>query len=213
MIIKMSFWDIEPADWFSRGGRRLFGGRRGDIFGQFYEMRREMERMFEEQFKDIQTRAPKELIREYETPEWGKVKEMGPFVYGYTMTVGPDGKPRVREFGNVRSPLAGFGLGASNRPLISSEREPLADITTTDKEVKAILEMPGVNKENIEISVHDNSVQVKSDDPQRKYHEILDLPPETDTETAKSTYKNGVLEIIFTKKNESKPKGKDIKVE
>ena len=213
MIIKMSFWDIEPADWFSRGGRRLFGGRRGDIFGQFDEMRREMERMFEEQFKDIQTRAPKELIREYETPEGGKVKEMGPFVYGYSMTVGPDGKPRVREFGNVRSPLAGFGLGASNRPLISSEREPLADITTTDKEVKAILEMPGVNKENIKISVHDNSVEVKSNDPQRKYHEIIDLPPETDTETAKSTYKNGVLEIIFTKKNESKPKGKDIKVE
>lgn len=209
----MSFWDIEPADWFSRGGRRLFGGRRGDIFGQFYEMTREMERMFEEQFKDIQTRAPKELIREYETPEGGKVKEMGPFVYGYTMTVGPDGKPRVREFGNVRSPLAGFGLGASNRPLISSEREPLADITTTDKEVKAIVEMPGVNKENIKISVHDNSVEVKSNDPQRKYHEIIDLPPETDTETAKSTYKNGVLEIIFTKKNESKPKGKDIKVE
>lgn len=213
MIIKMSFWDTEPADWFSRGGRRLFGGRRGDIFGQFYEMTREMERMFEEQFKDIQTRAPKELIREYETPEGGKVKEMGPFVYGYTMTVGPDGKPRVREFGNVRSPLAGFGLGASNRPLISSEREPLADITTTDKEVKAIVEMPGVNKENIKISVHDNSVEVKSNDPQRKYHEIIDLPPETDTETAKSTYKNGVLEIIFTKKNESKPKGKDIKVE
>jgi HSP20 family protein len=213
MIIKMSFWDIEPADWFSRGGRRLFGGRRGDIFGQFDEMRREMERMFEEQFKDIQTRAPKELIREYQTPEGGKVKEMGPFVYGYTMTVGPDGKPRVREFGNVRSPLAGFGLGASNRPLISSEREPLADITTTDKEVKAILEMPGVNKENIKINVQDNSVEVKSDDPQRKYHEIIELPPETDTETAKSTYKNGVLEIIFTKKKESKPKGKDIKVE
>ena len=169
--------------------------------------------MFEEQFKDIQTRAPKELIREYETPEGGKVKEMGPFVYGYTMTVGPDGKPRVREFGNVRSPLAGFGLGASNRPLISSEREPMADITTTDKEVKAIVEMPGVNKENIKINVQDNSVEVKSDDPQRKYHEIIDLPPETDTETAKSTYKNGVLEIIFTKKNESKPKGKDIKVE
>ena len=213
MIIKMSFWDIEPADWFSRGGRRLFGGRRGDIFGQFDEMRREMERMFEEQFKDIQTRAPKELIREYQTPEGGKVKEMGPFVYGYTMTVGPDGKPRVREFGNVRSPLAGFGLGASNRPLISSEREPLADITTTDKEVKAILEMPGVNKENIKINVQDNSVEVKSDDPQRKYHEIIDLPPETDTETAKSTYKNGVLEIIFTKKKESKHKGTDIKVE
>jgi HSP20 family protein len=91
-------------------------------------------------------KAPKDLVREYETPEGAKVREMGPFVYGYSMTIGPDGKPRVREFGNVRSPLARFGLGSSNRPLISSAREPLADITTTDKGVKVILEMPGVNK-------------------------------------------------------------------
>jgi HSP20 family protein len=207
----MSFWDIEPEDWFTRG-RRLFG-RRGDIFGQIDEMRREMERIFGNQFKDIQAKAPKDLVREYETPEGGKVREMGPFVYGYTMTIGPDGKPRVREFGNVRSPLAGFGLGAFNRPLISSEREPLADITTTDKEVKVVLEMPGVNKENIKINAHDSTVEVRSDDPQRKYHEVIDVPPETDIETAKSTYKNGILEIIFNKKQAAKPKGRDIKVE
>lgn len=211
-ITKMSFWDIEPEDWFRRG-RGLFGGRRGNIFGQFDEMRREMERMFEDQFKDIQTKAPKDLIREYETPEGSKVREMGPFVYGYSMTIGPDGKPRVREFGNVRSPLAGFGLGATNRPLISSEREPLADITTTDREVKVVLEMPGVSKENIKINVNNNSVEVNSNDPQRKYHEVIDLPPEVDTETARSTYKNGILEITFNKKQESKTKGKDIKIE
>src|SRR5215217_9572500 len=192
----MSFWDIAPEDWFRRG-RKLFGGSRGDIFGQFDEMRR----------------APKDLIREYETPEGGKVREMGPFVYGYSMTIGPDGKPRVREFGNVRSPLAGFGLGAFNRPLISSEREPLADITITDKEVKVVLEMPGVNKEHIKINVNDDSVEVNSNDPQRKYHEVIDLPPEVNIKTAKSTYKNGILEIIFNKKKESQTKGKDIKIE
>jgi HSP20 family protein len=208
----MSFWDIEPEDWL-RGGRRLSGGHRGDIFGQFDEMRREMERMFEDQFKDMQTKAPKDLIREYETSEGRKVREMGPFVYGYSMTIGPDGKPRVREFGNIRSPLAGFGLGASNRPLISSEREPLADITLTDKEVKVVLEMPGVNKEHIKINVNDNSVEVNSNDPQRKYHEVIDLPPEVNIETAKSTYKNGILEIMFNKKKESQSKGKDIKIE
>jgi HSP20 family protein len=208
----MSFWDIEPEDWL-RGGRRLSGGHRGDIFGQFEEMRREMERMFEDQFKDMQTKAPKDLIREDETPEGRKVREMGPFVYGYSMTIGPDGKPRVREFGNIRSPLAGFGLGASNRPLISSEREPLADITITDKEVKVVFEMPGVNKEHIKINVNDNSVEVNSNDPQRKYHEVIDLPPEVNIETAKSTYKNGILEIIFNKKKESQTKGKDIKIE
>lgn len=27
---KMSFWDIEPKDWFRK---YLFGSRRGDIFG------------------------------------------------------------------------------------------------------------------------------------------------------------------------------------
>lgn len=209
----MSFWDLEPEDWFKRRRRGLFGGGGGDIFGQFDEMRKEMEKMFEEQFKDIQTKAPKNLIREYETPGGGKVREMGPFVYGYSMTIGPDGKPRVREFGNVRSPLAGFGLGAATRPLISSEREPLADITTSDKEIKVILEMPGVNKENIKISAYDTTVEVRSDDPQRKYHEVVDLPPEADVETAKSTYKNGILEIVFDKKKESKPKGKDIKIE
>jgi hypothetical protein len=43
-IIKMSFWNIEPEDWFRRG-RWSFGGSRDDIFGQFDEMRREVERM------------------------------------------------------------------------------------------------------------------------------------------------------------------------
>jgi HSP20 family protein len=208
----MSFWNIEPEDWFRRE-RRSFGGRRDDIFGQFDEMRREVERMFEHQFKNIETKAPKDLVREYETPEGGKVREMGPFVYGYSMTIGQDGKPRVREFGNLRSPLAGFGVGSYNRPLISSEREPLADIRITDKEVTVILEMPGVNKENIKVNASDNLVEVNNNDPQRKYHEVIDLPPEVDIETAKSTYKNGILEIVFNKKKESKAKGKDIKIE
>lgn len=208
----MSFWDTEPEDWFRRG-RRLFGSGSGEIIGRLNEMGEKMEKMFEEQFKDIQTKAPKDLIREYETPGGGKVREMGPFVYGYSMTIGPDGKPRVREFGNVRSPLAGFGLGAATRPLISSEREPLADITTTGNEVKVILEMPGVGKENIKINAYESTLDVRSDDPQRKYHEVIELPAEADVETARSIYKNGILEIVFDRRKESKPKGKNIKIE
>src|SRR4026207_2572176 len=106
------------------------------MFRSFDQMRREMERQFEEQFKDIENIAPKDLVRESQTPEGGKVREVGPIVYGYSMTIGPDGKPNVREFGNVRSsssPLRGGGGSSFARPLISSEREPLADVTTTDK--------------------------------------------------------------------------------
>ena len=210
--------DIEPFDWFSRffGGSRRSGRREGffgfpDVFRGFDEMRREMEREFEDTFKNIESKAPKDLVREYETSTGNKVREYGPFVYGYSMTIGPDGKPKIREFGNVKSPFSTRGF--STRPLISSEREPLADVTTTDKDVKVVVEIPGVNKENIKINVYDNSVEVTTTGTERKYHEVVEIPPETDIETATSTYKNGILEIIFKKKEQSKPKGKQIKIE
>ncbi|MGC2425468.1 MAG: archaeal heat shock protein Hsp20 [Nitrososphaeraceae archaeon] len=211
--------DIEPFDWF----RRFLGGSRargqfgfGDMFRGLEEMRRQMEGQFEEQFKEIETKAPKDLIKEYEAPGGGKVREYGPFVYGYSMTIGPDGKPRIREFGNVKSQFSNSRGGGflTARPLISSEREPLADVTTTDREVKVIVEMPGVNKENIRVNVYGNSVEVTTTDPEkRKYREVVEIPPETDIETAKSAYKNGILEIIFDKKQQAKPKGKPINIE
>ena len=74
-----------------------------DIFREFDDMHREMARMYNT-FNDISTNPPpKELVREYQTPEGEKVREVGPIVYGYSMTIGPDGKPHVREFGNVKS--------------------------------------------------------------------------------------------------------------
>jgi HSP20 family protein len=197
--------DIEPFDW----PRRFFGlGRRGlfdDMFRGFDEMRQEMER----EFQGMEERIPKDLVREYTTPEGAKVREVGPMVYGYSMTVGPDGKPRIREFGNVKP--SRFGFGGFSRPEISGETEPLIDVTTTDKEVKVVVEMPGVSKDKIKVNAYDNTVEVKSEDPQRKYHRTIEIPPETDIETAKSTYNNGILEITFKKKEQAK--GKTIKVE
>ena len=214
--------DITPFDWFNRffGSSSRAGGRGGffgfpDIFRGFDEMRREMEREFEDTFKNIENKAPKDLVREYETPGGGKVREYGPFVYGYSMTIGPDGKPKVREFGNVRSPLSSSSRrgGSFTRPLISSEREPLADVTTTDKDVKVVVEMPGVSKQNIVVKVYDNSVEITTTGTDRKYHEVIEIPPETDIETATSAYKNGILEITFKKKQQTKPKGKQINIE
>jgi HSP20 family protein len=225
----MSFWGIEPEDWFRRffGSSRMpssspppsssigRGGWFGDMPRQLDEMRREMQRMFEEQFKDIQSNIPKELVREYETPQGGKVREVGPLVYGYSMTIGPDGKPKVREFGNIRSPfrLGATGTTSAAEPIITDEREPLADVVASDKEVKVVVEIQGVNKESIKINAYDNSLEIKSDDPQRKYHQVIDLPPEADIETAKSSYRNGILEITFKKKELTKPKGKQINIE
>jgi HSP20 family protein len=73
--------------------------------------------------------------------------------------------------------------------------------------------MPGVSKENITVNAYDNSVEVTTTDPERKYHEVVEIPPETDIKTAKSTYKNRILEITFDKKQQTKPKRKQINVE
>ena len=209
----MSSWDIEPYDWF----KRVFPSRRGgwglgsfdDVFRGLEEMQREMDKELEDMKKNL----PKDLVREYKTPEGWKVQEVGPLVYGYSMTIGPDGKPKVREFGNVKRP-AGFGFGfGPSKPKIVGEIEPLIDVATTDKEVKVTVEIPGVAKDKIKIDVYDSTVEVKSEDPQRKYHKIIDLPLDANIETAKSKYINGILEITFDKKKETKPKGKQIKID
>jgi HSP20 family protein len=125
------------------------------------------------------------------------------------MTVGPDGRSKVREFGNIRSATA---MGFASRPLISGETDPLADVTTTDKDVKVVVEMPGIEKKDIKISAHDDTVEVfTTDTAQRKYRKIIELPSEDDIGTARSTYKNGILEIVFSKK--TKPKGRQINIE
>src|SRR5205823_13504102 len=120
---------------FFGGGRRgLRGGFFDDMFRGFDQMRRQIEREFE----DIGKRISKDLVREYNTPQGGKVREVGPIVYGYSMTIGPDGKPKVREFGNIKPSSRGFG-GGMTRPEISGETEPLVDVSTTDKEVKVVV--------------------------------------------------------------------------
>jgi len=69
----------------------------------------------------------------------------GPIFYGYTMTIGPDGKPSVQEYGNVKP----------DRSSVSDSREAIVDTIVDEKEkvVKLIAEMPGVEKTDVKILV------------------------------------------------------------
>jgi len=221
----MSNKDIIPSDWISRffetglgkGRAKGLGLFNRDVFSDFDDIHKEMNRMFDV-FNDISNNAPKELVREYETKEGGKVREVGPIVYGYSMTIGPDGKPHVREFGNVKSlnnnAVKKIGTKPDTVSQISAEREPLVDVNMTDKEVKVVVEMPGIRKEDIKIKAYDSQVEVTSSkDAQRKYHKNIELPELAEVETARSAYNNGILEITFDKKKVTKPAGKEIKIE
>jgi HSP20 family protein len=203
----MSIRDRDIDEWFRRWSP-WGAGRRGageNIFREFEEMRRDMERMFEETLRDID-KVPKELIREYDAPTGGRVREVGPLVYGYSMTIGPDGKPKVKQFGNIRT------LGGMTPPALTAEREPLSDVVTTEKDIKVTVEMPGISKQDIKINAYDGSVEVSTvETAAKKYRRLIELPSDADLETAKSTYTNGILEISFKKKG--KPKGKEIKID
>jgi HSP20 family protein len=200
---------IEPFDWFNRffGGTRRFG-RGNSLFEGFDEMRREMEREFEENLRDIENKVPKDLVREYVTEDGAKVREIGPLVYGSSTTIGPDGKPIVREFGNVKPRRS-----AGSRPNILTERQPLSEVSATDKELRITVELPGVHKEQIKIDANENQVDIKTDDPKRRYHEVIDLPAEVDIDSVKSTFTNGLLELTFNKKSMDKAKSKSIRID
>lgn len=217
----MSNKDILPSDWISRFFETSLGRGSGlfnrDAFSDFGNIHEEMNRMFDV-FNNISNNAPKELVREYETKEGGKVREVGPIVYGYSMTIGPDGKPQVREFGNIKSlgdnAVKKMRTQSDNLSQLSAEREPLVDVNITDKEVKVVVEMPGIRKEDIKIKAYDSQVEVTtSKDAQRKYHKNIELPEQAEIETARSVYNNGILEITFDKKKVTKPAGKEIKIE
>jgi len=113
----------------------------------------------------------------------------GPLFYGYTMTVGPDGKPSVQEYGNVKP----------DYPHISDTREAIVDTIVDEKEkvVKLIAEMPGVEKTDVKILFDKNVVDITAEHGEKKYHCKVPLQHKVDENSGKATYKNGILQLIF----------------
>jgi len=55
-------------------------------------------------------------------------------------------------------------------------------------------------------------VDIKTEGPKRKYHEVIDLPPEVDIDNVKSAFINGLLEITFNK-SKDKAKSKSLRID
>lgn len=188
--------------------RRRWPFFRGFYPDDFDEVFRQMDEIIQKEFDELTKKVPRTLIRERTLPDGSKVNEWGPFVYGYSVTIGPDGKPQIREFGNVK-PEAKFGKPQLN---IKEEREPLIDIIPTNGEIRVIAELPGVDKKDIKLHGTERSLTISVDVPQRKYYKEIDLPSKVDPKNAHSSYKNGVLEVTI-KKIEEKHEGQPIQIE
>ena len=104
---------------------------------------------------------------------------------------------------------------------------PAADMIDKKNEIVVKAEVPGVEKEDIKISLTDNTLTIKGETKKEKeekdedyyYSEIsygsfartLTLPERVQGDKVKASFKNGILEIHLPKSPESK--AKDIKVE
>ena len=128
-----------------------------------------------------------------------------PYCYGYTITVGPDRKAVVKEYGDVKPGL----------PPTSGTREPIVDTIVDEKEkvVKLIAEMPGVEKTDVKIVVENKIVDLSAQHNDKKYHVKVPVQHKVDENSAKASYKNGILQLVFKLVEEEKPKGKKVEVE
>jgi len=161
----------------------------------------EMHRYMEEMMRGAEERG---LVRTRRTP-YGEIREFGPFVYGFSVRIGPDGKPEIQEFGNVVPRRFG-------RPEIREEREPIVDVYEEDEEVRVIAELPGVSKDDIELRVLDERrLVIKASGEERKYYKEVDLPCPVDPDSAKAAYRNGILDVKLKKR--AKPEGRRVKIE
>lgn len=170
------------------------------------EMMREMEREFMT-LTDIENQLPKELVREKSAEDGSVKREIGPIVHGYATTIGPDGKPVIREFGNLRR-----GPSKEWKEAISDTREPLVDVVEGEKEVRVIAELPGAKKHDLGLTAQGRSLVISAETPARKYRKELELPYSVELEGARSTFNNGILEITFPKR-EGRSSGVRIKVD
>jgi len=159
-----------------------------DVFDEFFRFG--IDDIFERMMRDIE-----DIFRR---AEMGEIK---PIVRGFSIRIGPDGKPEIREFG-TKPTIRESGI---------EERKPLVDVIETDNEIQVIAEMPGVNKEDIELKATETSLEIRASGENRKYYETVDLPAEVDPDSAKARYNNGVLEVVLTKK--AQKGGKKIKID
>ncbi|NLK26409.1 MAG: Hsp20/alpha crystallin family protein [Euryarchaeota archaeon] len=150
---------------------------------------------------DMMRQRMDELMDQFMRGELPQVSE--PMIYGFSMRVGPDGRPRIQQFGNAIPPES---------PEEQGRREPLTDIIEEQDRVRVVVELPGVDKDDIQLHAEDRFLDIDVDREDRKFSKQLKLPCAVDPDSARATYKNGVLDITLARLPPKK-RGRSIKID
>jgi HSP20 family protein len=124
-----------------------------------------------------------------------------------------------------------FGLGEwpswKEMALRMEGRVPKVDVIDRDHEVAVRAELPGVDKKDLDVSMTENSVTIKASTKheekeekgdyyrceisQGSYARTVSLPSVVDTDQAKASFKDGILELVIPKIEKSRKRTIEVK--
>jgi len=127
------------------------------------------------------------------------LKEQGdrnrPFAYGFKIVLHDAGKTETPT--KEAAPVAEPGEPSSEGTI-----EPIAEMYTTDDDVTVAIDLPGVEKEDIHLSLINGTLTIIAGASQLTSVEV----PAVDADSMQSSYKHGVLEVKFSR-------GKSIRID
>ena len=155
-----------------------------------------------DEFERIFKHMPHPFFETDDIFEDHKTRIVGPVLYGYTITTGPDGRPVIGEYSNTRS-------GSQQAAGI---KEPAIDVIADEKQLKLVAEMPGVEKSDVKVIVQNKTVDISANHGDKKYQVEIPIQHKIDEDSAKASYRNGILELVFEIVASPKPEGKTVEV-
>lgn len=109
-------------------------------------------------------------------------------------------------------------------------RNPVTDMYETESNIVITAELPGVKKENIDINVHEDNIEINVEDSaktktkdenqgtyyiersSKSFYRRYSLPNYADTKKANATFKNGLLKIEIKKDEPREDKGNSLEI-
>lgn len=134
-------------------------------------------------FATIEEKRETKIERRGEYPLGSRGKAM----YGFTMNLGMGNK--IEEFGNISR--------EENKIMIKESRDPMVDLFEEEEEIRIIIEIPGVEREDIQIKVEDSLFLLKAARGDYKYKKEIILSRPVQKESVSSKYKNGLLTVTL----------------
>jgi len=114
-----------------------------------------------------------------------------------------------------------FWANTGRQAQLFSGWAPALDLYQNNDNVVAVVELPGMRKEDIEISLHDGTLTIsgertsggsngetaeRSERFSGKFRRSISLPTRVDSGKVSATYKDGILTVTLPKAEEAKPK-------